>query len=466
MTEKDILKLISKGESQTLEFKEEAIKPARLAEAFVAMANADGGKIFIGIKDHPVEITGVRKLKETLDNIHEAKRCCEPHMEIISIEEKAVRAHKTLVLITVPKSLKTTYSANGKYLIREGTTNRAIPPEKLRRKFFKTGETIFETLPQEGARYEDLNKEKIQWYISKRESLSKRKITLSPKELLKNIGCLAGLDGKLIPTKAGMLLFAKNPQSLIPHSEILCVRFRGTNRLEYLSRKDIQGTVTDLIDQSESFVLEHMRTGGKVVGFKRRDIPEYPMEAVREAIVNAVTHRDYSISGARINVFIYDDRIEIWSPGGLPPGVTLEKLNKMESIAVPRNETIVQVLLHIGGYIERIGSGIERMVTSMKAHRLKKPIFKEWEDQFLVTLFGPGEKFMEEPKQTLNKRQNKALDYLKHKKEITNKQYCVINHVNRATAFRDLSALVRHGHITQTGTGRNARYILAKTETG
>ncbi len=464
MTEKDISKLISKGESQTLEFKEEAVKPSRLAEALVAMANADGGKILIGIKDHPVEITGVRKLKETMDNIHEAKRCCAPFMELSSVEEKTVKA-KMLVIVTIPKSLKTTYSANGKYLIREGTTNRAISTEKLRRKFLRTGEIIFETLPQEGARYEDLNKEKIQWYISKRESLSKRKITLSPKELLKNIGCLAEQDGNLTPTKAGMLLFAKNPQAFIPHSEVLCVRFRGTNRLEYLTRKDIQGTITELIEQAEGFVLEHTRTGGKVVGFKRRDIPEYPMEAVREAIVNAVTHRDYSISGARINVFIYDDRIEIWSPGALPPGVTLEKLNKMESITVPRNETIVQVLLHIGGYIERIGSGIERMVTSMKAHRLKKPIFKEWEDQFLVTLFGPSEKFMEEPEQALNKRQLKAMDYLKKKKEMTNKHYCAINHVNRATAFRDLSALVRYGHITQVGTGRNARYILAKTET-
>ena len=196
---------------------------------------------------------------------------------------------------------------------------------------------------------------------------------------------------------------------------------------------------------------------------------EYPQEAVREAIVNAVVHRDYSRRGQRIRVFMFDDRIEVYSPGTLPPGVSLEKMRRLEPQSVLRNPIIVGVFRDLGSrYIERLGTGIRRMALAMEAHGLPCPRFEEVGSEFRVTLMGPGERFMEEAMvrpawaEGLNERQVEAVLYVGEHGRITNREHQDLCGVSRETAKRDLRELVNVELLVPIGRGRGLHYVLTR----
>lgn len=194
---------------------------------------------------------------------------------------------------------------------------------------------------------------------------------------------------------------------------------------------------------------------------------EYPQEAVREALVNAVVHRDYGRRGQCIRVFMFDDRIEVYNPGTLPPGVSLEKMRRLEPQSVLRNPVIVSVFRDLGSrYIERLGTGIRRMALAMEEHGLPRPHFEEVGSEFRVTLDGPCERFMAEagelPAWTkeLNDRQVKAVLYVGEHGRISRGEYAKLQGVSSRTAARDLSDLVERGILTLRGAGRGAYYVL------
>ncbi len=194
---------------------------------------------------------------------------------------------------------------------------------------------------------------------------------------------------------------------------------------------------------------------------------EYPQAAVREAIVNAVVHRDYSRRGQRIRIFMFDDRIEVCSPGPLPPGVSLEKMRRLEPQSVLRNPIVVGVLRDLGSrYIERLGTGIRRMAQAMTDHGLPRPRFEVVGSEFRVTLLGPGERFMEEVNKRpawaegLSERQVEAVLYVGEHGRITNREYQALCEVSYDTAHRDLRELVARGLFERRGKGRSTHYTL------
>jgi len=193
---------------------------------------------------------------------------------------------------------------------------------------------------------------------------------LAGEEVLRSLGCLVEQAGDWIPTNAGILLFAKDPQHFIAQAEVACVRFKGTDVVTYIDRRDLQGPLYQLVDDAEQFIYRHMKVGRRIEGFVGVEYREYPQAAVREAIVNAVVHRDYSRRGQRIRVFMFDNRIEVYSPGTLPPGVSLEKMRRLEPQSVLRNPIIVGVFRDLGSrYIEQLGTGVPRMARAMEAQR-------------------------------------------------------------------------------------------------
>ena len=166
-----------------------------------------------------------------------------------------------------------------------------------------------------------------------------------------------------------------NVQYLL-QSQILCARFKGTDVIEYIDRKELRGALPELVDGATQFIKTHMRIGGRITGIQRVDYPEYPEVAFREAITNAVIHRDWSISGQSIRIFMFDDRIEIMSPGQLLPDITVEAMQKGAVESRLRNPVIVEVFDRVGGYIEKLGTGIRRMIDAMKQHGLASPKFE------------------------------------------------------------------------------------------
>ncbi|MFN8492303.1 MAG: ATP-binding protein [Caldilineaceae bacterium] len=193
------------------------------------------------------------------------------------------------------------------------------------------------------------------------------------------------LDGTARLSIAGLLLFGKQPQDFLYYARISAVRWAGIEAGEtIIDRQEIMGRLAPQIDQAEAFILRNTRLSTKIEGVRQIDQPEYPRPALREAVVNAVAHRDYSLASAQILLYIFDDRIEIRSPGVLPNSVTLDNIRTHYSR--PRNETIARVLFNLG-YVNTLGSGVPRMIRLQQEQAGRAPDFAVGDAQFLVRLW-------------------------------------------------------------------------------
>jgi ATP-dependent DNA helicase RecG len=183
------------------------------------------------------------------------------------------------------------------------------------------------------------------------------------------------------------LLFGRYPQQWLPNATILAAHFPGISFSDRYIKLDISGNLPSQLKQAEIFIRENLRTVVRMVGLAHQETLEYPFEAVRELMVNAVAHRDYNVQGDNIHLNIFSDRLEVHSPGVLPGPVTLDNLLEAR---FSRNAVIVQVLADLG-FVERLGYGLDRVVAAMRQGNLRLPHFEEAAGCFKVTLFGPGE---------------------------------------------------------------------------
>jgi ATP-dependent DNA helicase RecG len=256
-----------------------------------------------------------------------------------------------------------------------------------------------------------------------------------------------------------MLLFGYEPQFFIPHSEVVCIRYADHLGVRsYVDRKNLVGTIPEVIDQAADFIKLHTKVGAEIVGFKRIDTPEYPLEALREAVVNAVVHRDYSREGETIRIFIYANRVEIHSPGLLPPGILLEDLVSMRAPSRPRNVIVAQLLRDIPGYIERVRAGIRFMTHEMRQMELPDPEFKK-QHEFLV-VFRNGRPIVDDLVDELSPRQVRGLRMIQAQGSITTRDYCDATGASERTALRELRELIERGVLVVKGRTRAARYYL------
>ncbi len=446
-------------QGKKIAFKSEATTPAKLAETLVAFANASGGKLYIGIDPRSGEPHGLADADAALDRALRAALSTDPPL-IIPVPKTSEIEGKQALVITVPPGLPHVYSYKGKFLVRTGVNNRPLDPRQLRILMMERGAVGFESLVPDGSRLEDIDWDKVESYLS---GLSGRPST-SPEEMLLLRGCLVRRDDHLSPTFAGLLLFGHDTQRWVPSSEILVVRYAGRAMDDSFIREELRGSLPEQIRQAEAFIVSNMRRGVRLEGLERIEETEYPVEAVREALVNAVAHRDYRIRGDEIRVMFFADRVTFYSPGRLPGHVTIDNLVDER---FSRNETIVQVLSDMG-FIERLGYGVDRMIRLMANAGLPPPQFQETAAGFQVTLTGYGESLIGEADSKrqwrhldLNERQEKALAYLADKGRITNREYQELcPEVSTETIRRDLAGLVRKDLLLKIGEKRATYYIF------
>jgi ATP-dependent DNA helicase RecG len=263
---------------------------------------------------------------------------------------------------------------------------------------------------------------------------------------------------------AGILLFGRDPQRFLRSAEVICVRYAGVMMGDEFVRQDLGGPLPDQLRQAEAFVAANMRRGMRIRGMAREETTEYPLAVVREALVNAIAHRDYSIRGEGIRLLMFSDRLEVYSPGRLPGHVTLANL-KDERFS--RNEAIVAVLSDLG-YIERLGYGIDRMIATMEQAGLPAPRFEETAAGFKVTLQSAGADLVSsQPQQQpwshlfLNERQEAALAFVREHGRITNSDLQELApDVHPETIRRDLADLVEKSLLLRIGSKRATYYIL------
>ena len=365
------------------------------------------------------------------------------------------------------------YACEGRYLFRRDAQNITLGPRDLRRLFIERGEMSFETNVAQGATVDDIDWNKVQEYVD----MLSNPADSNPRQVLLRRGCLTRQLNEVCPTNAGILLFGKEPQRFIRGAEITAVRFAGESMSDTFTRQDIAGTLPDQIRRAGTFLADNLRKGVLLRHtMARREQYEYPMEAAREIVVNAVAHRDYAIDGDGIRMFIFKDRMEVHSPGKLPGPVTLDNIRDQR---FSRSPVIVQILSDMG-FIERLGYGVDRVIELMQREGLDEPNFSETDGGFRVVLTNQNDTPDSKPDAlqidnailekyadvALNPRQEAALQYL-HTPEttrITNSELQrLFPEVHAETIRRDLAALVTKNILVKKGQKRGSYYELLQS---
>jgi ATP-dependent DNA helicase RecG len=455
----DLPTLIAQGMGARLHWFNEDISESRLAAVLVGMANSEGGLLLLGVTQRSAHLMGVSDPDEAIDKVFRAALMIDPPLILPAPRVQPVGEVK-LLAIQLPGGLPHVYHLDGRFLGREGSQTVPLPARRLRQLLMERGVAPFETQTPPGASLEDLDLERVQAYL---RSLP-FDLPEDPWEALERRGCVKSTPEGRVPTHAALLLFGRAPQQWLPGATILAARFSGTTFADRFVKKEIYGTLPEQLRQVEQFLNDTLRRVTRIRGMTHQEGSEYPFEAARELLVNAVAHRDYNLQGDVIHLNIFSDRLEVSSPGKLPGPVTLENLLEAR---FSRNAVLVQALADMG-YVERFGYGLDRVVTVMREQGLRPPRFEESGGSFRVTLFGDedpapahGAPYYEHD---LNTRQLAALKSLARQRRITNGQYQELcPEVHAETLRRDLADLVARGLIIKVGDKRATYYILKAT---
>lgn len=453
-----IRSLLSEGIGITTQWFPEQEAITNLAETFVGMANAEGGTVLLGIAPRSGRVQGIRNPEDTIDRIFQAALLADPPL-ILPIPQVIPWENHQVVMVSVPPGLPHVYNLDGRYYRRKGKVNLPITDRDLRKLLMERGVIQFESQIPPGANLDDLDDGLITAY----RNFLQRPANESTEQILVKRGCIKRENGILRPTYAAILLFGKNPRQWIPSSYVMAARFPGVSISEEFIKQDIGGTLPEQIHQAEVFVRDNLRSTVKIKGLTHQETAEYPLEAIRELLVNAVAHRDYNQSGDGIHIHLYQDRLEVHSPGGLPGPVNLDNLL---TARFSRNPVIAQVLSDMG-FVERLGYGMNRVVQAMELHGLESPVFEEVGGTFRVSLFNatrtgyPGVIPSELKKLDLHTRQEKAITHLVERGRITNSRYQELcPDVSPETLRRDLVDLVKKGILIKVGDRKSTYYIL------
>lgn len=437
---KNFLQVMKDGEGQSVEFKERFTPD--VGKTLSAFANTNQGLLLLGLSDEG-RIKGVsEKTEEKVANVaHSCKPSIYPEIR------KVIYKGETLISVKVPRSKGVLHSFKNIAYKRVGTNDMPLSPEEVI-SFARQARIIRFDKEICRAGLSDIDEEMMRKFVE--SARAHRKLEIDPnsplKEILEKLKLME--EGNL--TYAAVLLFGENPQMFNPQMEVRCARFKGKETLSFIDMKVLRGNVIEQIDDAEKFVMNHIRLEAEIKGFKRKERWEYPLSAVREAITNAVCHRDY-FSTANVHVSVFDDRLEVWNPGGLPPELTIEDLKKPHK-SIPRNPLIANALFLIK-YIERWGTGTQRIIWDTVAHGLPEPEFNEISGGFEV-VFRKAEAVFEE----LNERQKKAWEYLREKGTVTRSEYAEICGCSIRTASRDLENMLHKGLLKREGKGKMSYY--------
>jgi len=364
--------LIPTTENQYVEFKSEAVKAMDLAEEIVAFANSEGGEIWLGVEDDGTVSGLSRSCEEDVMNI--CRTSCIP--PIVPYYESLEIDGRQVARIGIRKGKdKPYYTVRHKYFIRVGSTKRVASREELLRLFQASGAIHYDLVEVDRAGLTDLDLSRIADYFT-RYHLS---FPEEPEE--ERVRLMANTDilgEQYKPTVAGLLIFGLAPERFLPASGISFAHFAGTDITEQLiDKKNITGPLPRQVDGCLAAIKVNILTGSTIVGAKRVETPRYPDRVFRELLVNACVHRNYSIQGANIRVFMYSDRLEVISPGLLPNTVPV-------GTSFARNPALVRFMENLG-YADKLGRGLP-MVCREAAGLGLKVGFSESGQEFKVVL--------------------------------------------------------------------------------
>jgi ATP-dependent DNA helicase RecG len=440
------------SENQNIEYKQ--IWKDEYLKWICGFANAQGGKIFIGIDDKG-NITGITDHKKLLEEIPNKT---VNHLALVVDVDLHIKRKKQYIEISIkPSDVPISY--HGNYYYRSGSTKQELKGTALQQFLFKKMGKSWDDIPVKNATIYDLNSNTLNQFLNDATGC-KRLSADAPKEdhegLFTNLH-LMNEERKL--KNAALLLFGVDPLKYFPHAYFKIGRF-GSSDADLKFQDVIEGNILDMPDKVMQVLRSKYLTSPiRYEGLHRKEELEYPEEALREAILNAIVHKDYTATTIQLSV--YDDKLILWNPGTLPQELSIDQLKKKHA-SYPRNKNIADIFFK-AGYIEAWGRGTNKIVEVCKAAGLPEPEFVEhaggFQTIFLKDIY--TEQYLS--KLGINDRQIKAILYIKEKGFITNAILQSINSAGKSTTTLDLQDLVNREIIVQEGkAGRGVKYRLKK----
>ena len=368
-------------ENKYFDRKSAKIKPCDLAQHISAFANADGGTLVIGISDKTLALEGINSYSEDKINefINSPKQCCKPmprfKEEFLDITNGKGKPDRLLLLHIFESPDQLIRTTSDQTFLRIGDKSRAMRGDDLRNLEYSKNTRHYEDEIHSDAMLKDLDIELIEQYKEKIGATG-----LPTEQVLSSRGFLKEVDGKMKLTNAAILLFAKNIFQFYPNCRVRFVRYDGNyagvgTSINIIKDYNIEEPLLKIIDKTKEFIGMQLRefTALNVKTGRFDIVPEYPEFAWQEGIVNAVTHREYAMSGSYILVSMYDDRLEIESPGKLPSIVTVENIRNTR---FSRNPRISRVLTELG-WVKELNEGVKRIYSDMSQFFLDPPEYSE-----------------------------------------------------------------------------------------
>jgi ATP-dependent DNA helicase RecG len=393
-TPEELALVLEEGEGYTLEFKQNV--NADLAKELVAFANASGGRIFIGVDDDN-QMVGCKFSNTLFSKIETMAAACDPPVTIF-IEKLP---DQKIIVIHVPEGANRPHRCTKGFYLRNGASSHKMSTADITAFIQAEGKVRFDQQLRMDLDWKEvLDQSRLEHFLSL-TGISQRADT---ENLLLNLGTGDEKEGRFYLNQTGMLFFAKDPAARQPFVNVVCALFKGTTKAYILDRKELAGNILENVEDALLFLKKHLQLRWEITNDspRRREILELPEVALREAVVNAVCHRDYFEQGAQVMVEIFDDRVEIHNPRGLPE-------RDFGKRSVCRNPNIAALLLRCD-YIEKMGTGIERIYDALKNENCP-PVKIEYDTLFSLVFSRPSyitprgtEKPREKPREKTRKK--------------------------------------------------------------
>ena len=375
--------ILTRPEGKTLEFKRDLSSPKPMLKTLVAFANTAGGRLVIGVDDDK-QVVGVE------DPLEEEERLCNliadsiaprlvPNIELITVEGKTLLIAEVFLSGSRPHFLRAEGPEAGVY-VRLGSTNRQADRELVAELRRSVEGGSFDELPMPGLSSDDLDLKAAQAHFKGKRELDEQGLL--------TLKLLRREQGVLVPTKGAVLLFGKDRLAHFPDAWIQCGRFTGTDKTHIFDHTELHEPLPQAVESILLFLKKHAMRAADLSGLHRKDVWSIPLTILREVVVNALLHADYSQRGAPIRVAFFDDRIEVENPGILLPGLTIEDMK--QGVSRIRNPVIARVFRELN-LIEQWGSGVRRIFEQAKAQGLPAPQIVEigMHVRFIVPLSSP-----------------------------------------------------------------------------
>ena len=449
LNKKEFEFLLGQGEGFKLEFKSN-FDSKNIGKELVAFANSEGGRIFIGVNDKN-KVVGVEITNKLKSEIQDIARNCDPSVKV------ELEIIDNILIVNVDEGLNKPYRCSAGFFLREGSNSQKLSTDEIREFFNKEGKILFdEVINKEFSFKNGFDKSKFDHF------LARAKITrLIPDEaILRNIGVLTE-NGNF--KNAGVLFFCNNIEKFFKQAIITCVLYKGGDKYKIIDRKDFTEDTISNYNNAIAFLIRNLRLEYKIeTAGPREEILEVPEEALREAVINAMTHRDYNEKGANIQVDIFDDRVEITNPGGLVSAIKKEEFGKK---SVSRNPLLFS-LFKSADLVEKVGSGIGRMRGAMKNAGLSPPKF-ELTNFFTVIFQRPftPQKTLQKTPQKPTELEQKILNVIREKPTISRAEIAKKLKVSENTIKEYLEKLKSKSFLKRIGPDKGGYWeILGEQE--